>query len=259
MMLWGIGSVGSLLCMMVFCRKKPELMALLMHLWFSLNMLSMYLCFPGSFQSAGEKMISLTGAPFAALFTIFLLVGFIGYFSDRFRPVSRVNVFILLPISMILVKFGFHLYKMKLGIWFFEAPSTLVSVLFLFVWLFLFVGFFEILSAVDLLFASAVILYSLSLQIVFHYAGLPLVWLNMLVLCAGCLLFAVKLFSPKFTMGRTIAFPLSILMAIIPVVTRVKSFTFITFLFPVFLISLVVILFFLNFFYRSLILRTLDR
>ncbi len=234
--------------------KLPLLQAGIL-LAFILSLFSLFFTFRYHFEQYSERMNQFYLPTFFAVIFCIIILGIGGYITDRKSNWSLYNGLLLLPLSLILVYGGIDLVRIRIIFWVLENPGPVITSLILFFWLFLVIGFFEILSSSDWLFIIALIFYNSTLKVLFYYMDFPPVLLNDFMLMFGLILLASKVFNPAMKAGSTLSLPLGLIQALIPVITRLKRFTFITFISPFFLVTMIIIIIFINFFWRSILFR----
>ncbi len=210
------------------------------------------------FVGLKDKVMLLTHKRFFALLISFVIFTIVGYFNDNKTVKPLINVFFIFIICLFLIKMDFILYKSKIFIFYIEKPGSLLSFCVLFIWLFFTIGFVEILSSAEFIFIFFLIFFSLGLRFIFNYIQISPFLLNEYFFMYSLLLLVYKfIFKEDFKIGRTISYPMGFLIGIIPYITRIKSFTFVTFMAPVLIFLFFIFFIYFNFFAKTLLLRSI--
>ncbi len=220
-----------------------------------LSLISLFYTFRPHFEQYSERMNQFHVTTLLALSGGVIILAICGSITDRKTSWSLTNGAILLPLSFLLVMGEIELVQIRIFLWVIQEPGILFTTLIIFLWLFLVIGFFEILSSSDWLFILLMLFYNSILKVLFYYMDFPPVLLNDFMLMVGLLLLVSKVLYSDIIVGSTLSLPLGLLQALIPIITRLKRFTFITFISPFFLIMMIVIILFINFYWRSLLFR----
>lgn len=222
---------------------------------FIISLVTLFFVFRPHFEQYSERMNQFHLSTLAALIITIIILSICGHITDRNTSWSLHNGIILIPLSLLLAWSSIELVQIRIFFWTFENPGTIITSFILFFWLFLVIGFFEILSSSDWLFIIMILFYNSILKVLFYYMDFPPVIFNDFMLMTGLVLIICKLVNPSIRLGSTVSLSLGLIQGLIPVITRLKRFTFITFISPFFLITMLVIIIFINFYWRSLLFR----